>query len=69
MLPKKRRADPSLIYTTHMVKNNLMHNIPETPLQIFVLRGANPPSSHAIIYLNRQIANFLRGGTNQLDTR
>lgn len=63
MLPKKCRADPSLNYTTPKVRNNLMHNIPETPLQIFVLRGANPPSSHAIIYLYRQIANFVGGGT------
>ena len=53
MLPKKCRADPSLNYTTPIVRNNLMHNIPDTPLQIFVLRGANPPSSHAIIYLYR----------------
>ena len=53
MLPKKCRANPSLNYTTPIVRNNLTHNMPKTPLQCFVFRGPNPPSSYAIIYLYR----------------
>ena len=43
-------------------RNQLAHNMPKLFLQCFILGSTNPPSNQAIIYLTRQIANFLRGG-------